>query len=174
MNRELWRGYSCLRSSTLPSSLCQDKAATKVRVVYDASAKSSGPSLNDCFHVGPKFNQRINDLLFRFRSYPVALVADIEKAFLMISVNSCDRDALRFLWVENPFSEEFKLVTMRFARVVFGVSSSPFLLNATVKYHLEGYRSSKPDLVEILSHSTYVDDVVAGADSEREAFRLYC
>lgn len=72
----------------------QDKDTTKVRVVYDASAKSGGPSLNDCLHVGPKFNQRINELLFRFRAYPVALVADIEKAFLMISVNPGDRDIL--------------------------------------------------------------------------------
>ena len=150
----------------------QDKDTTKVRVVYDASAKCNGPSLNDCLHVGPKFNQRINELLFRFRSYPVALVADIERAFLMISVNPDDRDVLRFLWVENPFDDDSKLVMLRFTRVVFGVSSSPFLLNATIKHHLETYRSSKPDLVESLSRLTYVDDIVAGADSEEDAFRL--
>ena len=116
-----------------------DKDTTKVRVVYNASAKSNGPSLNDCLHVGPKFNQKINELLFRFWSYSVALVADIEKAFLMISVHPNDRDVLRFLWVEDPFDNDVKLVTMRFTRVVFGVSSSPFLLNATIKHHLEAY-----------------------------------
>ena len=47
-----------------------DKDTTKVRVVYDASAKSNGPSLNDCLHVGPKFNQKINELLFRFSLSP--------------------------------------------------------------------------------------------------------
>ena len=80
--------------------------------MYDPSAKSSGPSLNDCLHVGPKFNQKINELLFRFRSYPVALVADIEKVFLMISVNPKDHNVLRFLWVEDPFSEEVKLTML--------------------------------------------------------------
>jgi hypothetical protein len=115
--------------------VCRNKDTTKVTVVYDASANCNGPSLNDCLHVGPKFNLRINEL-FRFRSYPVALVADIEKAFQMISVNPDDRDVLRFLWVENPFDDD---VILRFTRVVFGVSSSPFLLTATIRHHLETY-----------------------------------
>ncbi len=57
------------------------------------------PSLNDCL---PKFNQKILEI---FRCYPVAFIADIEKAFLMISVNPDDREVLRFLWapfVANP------------------------------------------------------------------------
>ena len=152
--------------------ICHDKDTTKVRVVHDTSAKSNGPSLNDCLHVGPKFNGRNNELLFRFRSYPKVLVADIEKVFLMISVNPDDRDVLRFPWVENPF-DDGRLINLRFTRVVFGVSSSPFVLNSTIRHHLDMYRFSKPDLVESLSHSTYVDNTIAGADSEDDAFRLY-
>ena len=44
----------------------RDKETMKLWVVYDASARSNGPSLNDCLHVGPKFNQKICDLLLKF------------------------------------------------------------------------------------------------------------
>ena len=151
----------------------QDKDTTKVRVVYDASSKCIGPSLNQCLHVGPKYNQKINELLFRFLSYLVALVADIEKVFLMVSINPADCDVLRFLWIEDPFDEDFKVVTVRFTRVMFGVTSSPFLLNATIQHHLQLYCSSSPGLVKTLNQSLYVDDLIAGADTENEAYSLY-
>ena len=81
--------------------ICTDKTTTKLHIVYDASAKSNGPSLNDCLYTGPKFNQLILDILVRFHLFKVALTADIEKAFLMISVAEHDRDVLRFLWVDD-------------------------------------------------------------------------
>ena len=40
-----------------------DKQTTRVRIVYDASSSSSGPSLNNCLHTGPKYNQRVLEIL---------------------------------------------------------------------------------------------------------------
>ena len=144
-----------------------------MRVVYDASAKSCGPSLNNCLYTGPKFDQKILDILLRFHSRKVALTADIEKAFLMISVAEADRDVLRFLWVSDIHQEDPEVIVLRFTRVVFGVSSSPFLLNATIKHHVEKYASQSPELVRDLLRSIYVDDIVFGADDEESAFNLY-
>ncbi|GFS71936.1 integrase catalytic domain-containing protein [Trichonephila clavipes] len=74
-----------------------DSATTKIRPVFDASAREKGkPSLNDCLYKGVNLIELIPDILDRFRIYPVGIVADIEKAFLMLSVVPKDRDYLRF------------------------------------------------------------------------------
>jgi len=151
----------------------EDKSTTKLRIVYDASAKSSGSSLNDCLYAGPKFGQSIMDILLRFRTHRIALAADIEKAFLMVSVAPHDRDVLRFLWVDDIKKECPRVTTFRFTRVVFGVSSSPFLLNATIKHHVEKYRDSHPEFVNLIMRSIYVDDITYGASDEEAAFELY-
>ena len=62
----------------------EDKQTTKVRILYDASAKSTRPSLNDCLHAGLSLISDISDVLMRFRYHQIALAADIEKAFLMV------------------------------------------------------------------------------------------
>jgi len=93
----------------------RDKNTTKVRIVYDASAHAKGPLLNDCLHTGPKFNQKVLQILLHFCSYPVAWTADIEKAFLMISMSPEDCDVLRFLWVDNPHDSNPNIVVYRFA-----------------------------------------------------------
>lgn len=79
------------------------------------------------------------DILIRFREKRVALVGDIEKAFVNIVVNERDRDCLRFLWVKGVDSERLDPVVYRFCRVVFGVNCLPFLLNATLQYHLDSF-----------------------------------
>jgi len=110
----------------------RDKSTTKLRVVYDASARSNGVALNDCLYIGPPLAENIFDVLLRFRANRVALAGDIEKSFLMVGMTEEDRDVLRFLWVDDIVKSSPEIVVLRFTRVVFRVSSSPFLLNATI------------------------------------------
>ena len=90
----------------------------------------------------------------------------------MVSVEEDDRDVLRFLWVEDVTKDPPDTRMYRFTRAVFGVSSSPFLLNATIKFHLEKYLETNEALVHQLLQSTYVDDI-SGSCTKDEAFNLY-
>ena len=80
---------------------------------------------------------------------------------------------LRFIWVNDITKDQPEFQIMRFTRVVFGVSSSLFLLNAIVKHHVEKYSLSHPLLVPKLLRSTYMDDIVFGASDEENAYELY-
>ena len=98
---------------------------------------------------------------------------DIENVFLNIRISEEDRDFLRFLWVNDIKSDQPEVVVYRFARVVFGVASSPFLLNATLQKHINAYKSTDPKIVENLLQSLYVDDLNSGADNTPEALQQY-
>ena len=88
---------------------------------------------------GSQLTPLIFDILIRFRTYPVALTSDIEKAFHQVSVNEKDREFLRFLWFDNVFSDQPKIVRSRFARVIFGVTCSPLLPNEAIRKHAKNY-----------------------------------
>ena len=137
--------------------------STKVRPVFDASVKGvNNLSLNDCMDKGPNLIPNLVAVLIKFRKWPVALVADIQKAFLQIAVRKQDQDVHRFLWLVDG-----AVRVMRIVRVPFGNRSSPMLLNATIKHHLEQVAPSK--VVDELKHNLYVDDWLTGADTEAEA-----
>ena len=163
--------------SYLPhQSVVREQAeTTKVRVVYDASCKdrTTKTSLNDCLHVGPALNPLMFDILIRFRENPVVLISDIKKAFLNIEVHSEDRDCLRFLWVKYIHAAKPEVITYRFKRVVFGVNSSPFLLNAVLRHHLEKYKEIDPQFVDCLTKSFFVDDLVTSCRNSEQAYLLY-
>ena len=69
---------------------------TKVRIVFDASAKENeqSPSLNDCLETGPPLQNLLWNVLVRNRLKPVALSADLKQAFLQVIIRADDRDAL--------------------------------------------------------------------------------
>ena len=115
----------------------EDSLSTKLRIVFDASShQQRQDSLNAHLETGPNLMDEMLQVLLRFRIYKVAMTADIEKAFLQIAIRAQDRDALRFLWFHEtprtagdlPPIEEW-----RTTRVPFGVTSSPFLLTATLQ-----------------------------------------
>lgn len=80
--------------------------------------------------------------MIRSRNFPFGLSTDIEKAFLHVGLDETERDFTRILWLSDPESPESKFQVFRFKTGLFGSTSSPFMLNATLHTHLENYTSA--------------------------------
>ena len=145
----------------------EDRVTTKTRIVFDPSKTSPRvPCLNDLLDKGPSLIPLLTTILIKFRLYAVGITADIEKAFLQIMLAENDRDYTRFLWLRDINGDvvDNNIVQMRFLRVLFGPSPSPFLLNATIRYHLEGYDKSD-EIVQKILNAFYSDNLVTGTES---------
>ncbi|XP_064470081.1 uncharacterized protein LOC135384827 [Ornithodoros turicata] len=155
----------------------RDRETTKVRIVFDASSKAPGClSRNETLHAGPNLNPDVLELLLQFRAFRIAVTADVEKAFLQILLEEADRDSLRFLWYSTtPKNGEPlpSVETWRMTRVPFGAKSSPFLLAATIRHHLQSVETTYTPTASLLASHFYVDDLVVGLDTVEEALTLY-
>ena len=126
----------------------KSRETTKLRIVYDGSAKSPGLqiSLNDCLPTGPNYIPKLVDVLVKFRWNRIAITADIEKAFLTISIQENQRNMLRFLWLKDRYVLDSEVVQLQFCRLVFGLRSSPSILGATLTNHLDAHGDSHAEL----------------------------
>ena len=68
----------------------------------------------------------LHDILIRFRIGKIGIVANVQQAFLQIEIDENHRGFLRFIWFDNVLSNNPSHVLVRFARVVFGLTCSPF------------------------------------------------
>ena len=154
------------------------RTTTKIRMVFDASVSSNGPSLNECLHPGPSLTSSLYGTLLRFCSFNYAVVTDIKQAFLQINLDESHRNYVRFIWFKDANNVNFEqfennpLVEYRLCRVLFDVNSSPFLLSATLIHHLSQY-SQEPALIEKILQSFHVDDLNGGADSIVESKEFF-
>ena len=156
----------------LPMHIVQKESSstTKIRAVFDASAKSStGISLNDTLLVGPTVHSPLVDVLLRFRLYRIALTTDVSRMYRAVELTESDRDFHRFVWRSDPNKP---LQDHRMTRVTFGVSASPFAANMAVRQNAIDNASEFPLAVKAVFNSFYVDDGLIGADSKEEAIVL--
>ena len=83
-----------------------DRTTTKTRIVFDASAKFQGKSLNSEALPGPKLQADMFSILVRFRKELVVLEGDVSQMYHRLALALEDRPLHRFLWGNMDQSKE--------------------------------------------------------------------
>ena len=150
----------------------KNSATTPIRIVFDCSCRQSSgyPSLNDCLLIGSPCVNDLCAILVRFRCHCYGISTDIEKAFLHVRLHPDDRDYTRFFWLTDPTDVSSQFCTYRFKVVPFGATSSPFMLNAVLQYHLQQHNTV---VSSDIRSNLYVDNVITGGATEQAVVSYY-
>ena len=147
----------------------EQQVTTKVRPVFNCSLKvGSTPSINEAAFTGIDLMSPLLSLLLKFRTNKYTLISDIKQAFLQIKIKTEeDRNRFSFFWIDD----DDQLVMYRYASIVFGFTSSPFILNYVIKHHISKYNQ---DLFsKILQENFYVDNLIVTTDDPKMLFQFY-
>ncbi|XP_069188811.1 uncharacterized protein [Procambarus clarkii] len=106
--------------------------------------------------------------MFRIGTY--AYTANISKDFLRVDLQEEDWKYTKFLWIKDPNYPNSELITYRFVSVLFGATSSPFLLQATLDTHLKN--SNSQNKTEI-SKNLYVYNFQGTTSSESKLLNIF-
>ncbi|XP_055612618.1 uncharacterized protein LOC129759241, partial [Uranotaenia lowii] len=148
----------------------ESSSTTKLRVVFDASAKTStGSSLNEALLVGPVVQDDLLSIIMRFRTYPVAVVADIEKMYRQIWLHPDDTPCQRIFW---RFDQNGPLRTYELQTVTYGLGPSSYLATRTLQQIIDDEGERFPIAASKGKISFYMDDFIGGAETVFEAIKL--
>jgi hypothetical protein len=148
----------------LPHQFVWNEAKQKLRIVYDASSHlGKSHCLNDTLHAGPIILKDLAGCLIRFRQPKIVITADIQAAFLQLTVAKNHRDVTRFLWPSNPEDPDSPIKVFRFVRLTFGLNCSPFILGATLLEHLAKFPENP--VAKLIQQNLYVDNIIMGVNN---------
>lgn len=148
----------------------ESSETTKLRVVFDASCKTSnGKSLNDQLHVGPTIQHDLFTLLIQWRKHKVAITGDIEKMYRQIWVDEEDAKYQRILWrnVDSEPLKEYILLT-----VTFGTGSAPFQAIRCLFQVADEIENNEPEIAQLIRENFYVDDFLGSHETIEEAINV--
>ncbi|XP_062700062.1 uncharacterized protein LOC134284797 [Aedes albopictus] len=148
----------------------EGSTTTRVRVVFDASARTStGLSLNDCLQSGPVIQRDLRSIILRSRFRPIMLVADIEKMFRQVDVCQADRRLQSILWRSSP---DQPLTTYELETVTYGTKPAPFLATRTLVQLATDEAERFPLASVAVKNDFYMDDAITGANDPATAKEL--
>ena len=148
-----------------------ERTTTKTRIVFDASAKFQGTSLNEELYAGPKLQNGLFDVLLRFPRFPVAVACDVSEMCLQIRIPIEDRPKFRFLW--RNLEVDRKPNIYEFERVVFSDASAPFRAQYVSQENARIYQKEFPHASTTVCKSTYMDDSLDSVRDNQMSIQLF-
>ncbi|XP_037959094.1 uncharacterized protein LOC119688490 [Teleopsis dalmanni] len=140
----------------------ESSSSTKLRVVFDGSAvTSTGYSLNDILMAGPTIQPNLIDLLIRFRSFPIAVTADICKMYRCVRITPPDTFLQCILW-RDDLQEPLKVYKLE--TVTYGTKPAAFLAVRAMQQLAVDESSNFPIGSKITLRDFYVDDLISGGN----------
>ncbi|XP_072748533.1 uncharacterized protein [Anoplolepis gracilipes] len=147
--------------------LKESSTTTKLRVVFDASAKSdSGVSLNDILLIRPIVQSDLISVLLKFRMFKYVFTADITKMYRQILVDGNQTSLERIFWKERD-NEPIKAYELK--SLTYGTASASYIATRCLKYLAESNQHRFPVGSEAIINDFYMDNLLTGADSIEEA-----
>ncbi|XP_055543669.1 uncharacterized protein LOC129729204 [Wyeomyia smithii] len=132
----------------------EDSTTTKLRVVFDASAKTStNTSLNDSLLVGLVIQEDLRTIILRSRTRQIMVVADIEKMFRQIEIRPEDWRLQCILWRPSP-------------------NPAPFLATRVLMQLASDEQHRFPLASKSVKEDCCKDDVITGANDPDTAKEL--
>lgn len=141
----------------------------KVRVVWDAAAKTNGVSLNSVLLKGPDLLTPLDYVLYRFREFRIGLSGDVREMYLQMLMTKKDQHCLRILWCDDSSGDPSTYVTQV---MPFGTSCSPSCAQYVKNLNASKYEDQFPAAAEAISKQHYVDDMLVSVETEEEAIQL--
>ncbi|KAF0314254.1 Methionine-R-sulfoxide reductase B1-A [Amphibalanus amphitrite] len=145
----------------------QDRATTKIRLVFDAAAKYQGRSLNDELYPGPSICSDLIEILLGFRRHPIALTGDVEEMFLQVKLATADKKYHRVLWRDGEAERAPDIYEAQ--RWIFGNAAAPFAAQYVMKENALIHAAEFPLAAQAVERSFYMDDALCSFKTEEEA-----
>ncbi|XP_071044156.1 uncharacterized protein [Parasteatoda tepidariorum] len=147
-----------------------DSKTTKLRVVFDASAKTTnGCSLNDLLCKGGVIQDELFSIMLRFRKHIYAFTADIEKMFRQIEILPSQTKFLKILW-KNHESKPTK--SYRLKTVTYGTACAPYLAQKILQQLAKNEEKDFPLASKVVMEEFYMDECLTGTSNLNECIKL--
>ena len=144
--------------------------STPLRICWNLSLRNKfGKCINSAVLTGINLIKNLVTHLMFLREHKYLLMADITKAFLRIKYLPQYTKFFKLLYARDFDS---KPKTYKFTSVLFGLTSSPYILNRTLRFHIEKVMAENPkfthDCIKLFS-AFYLDDLGCSFGSIQEA-----